>query len=85
MNIRLLNGDVIPSKRQNKNISGRQGRKTWNARRAEQAVGGMRDSNRAIAMPVGYEMCVVVDPSKKRFTTSLGGSTPCGYVGGRGA
>lgn len=74
--IRLLDGTYIetqgaPSKRSNKNTSGRQGRKTWNARRTETAVGGYNNDAKAIYASPNKELCVVVT-DKRTYTDSPG-------------
>lgn len=55
--------DTTPvSKRQNRNRSGRAGRRMYNGLRTVQAVGGYAEEMRAIYAPSEKEMCVVVDP-----------------------
>jgi hypothetical protein len=49
-----------PSKRSNKNRSGRRGLKAYRGSKWVSAVGGMKDTVRAIYAPADYEMCRVV-------------------------
>jgi len=54
----------IPSKRSNRNKSGRAGRRMYNGRRTLNAVGGFARDADAIYADADTEMCVVVDPRK---------------------
>ena len=81
--IGLSNGTVLtvnesaqtpPSKKQVRNKSGRQGRKTFNAQRTEQAVGGYRNLQRAIFAAPDKELCIVVSNDRK-YTDSPGLNT----------
>lgn len=49
-----------PSRRANKNRSGRAGRKAYNGRKWVQAVGGTSDMARAMYAPADKELCKVV-------------------------
>lgn len=66
MKLRLPSGEVIdtsdgtPSKRANKNRSGRSGRKAYQGRKMIAAVGGYRENESAIFAEANTEMCHVV-------------------------
>lgn len=82
MRIRLSDGTVIgtsaPSKRRCGSTSiGR----AWREAQAR-AVGGVSNSVRAVYR--NGDLCVVVT-RKLNVTNDIGGSSPCGYVPGRGA
>jgi hypothetical protein len=52
----------VPSKRQNRNRSGRAGRRMYNGLQTVQSVGGYASPLNAIYAPSDKELCVVVDP-----------------------
>lgn len=54
----------VPSRRANKNKSGRASRKAHNGNRSLQGVGGFRNTVQAIYAPGDHKMCVVVDSSR---------------------
>lgn len=57
----------VPSKRANKNRSGRAGRKAYQGRKWASAVGGTTDLWKAVTAPADAELCKVVDP-RRGFT-----------------
>lgn len=57
---RVDEGGRAPSKRGNKNRSGRRGLKAYRGHKWVAAVGGMKDPIRAIYAPADHEMCRVV-------------------------
>ena len=53
--------ETVPSKRQNRNKSGRAGRRAYNSRQALQAVGGFSQDFKASLAKDGAALCIVVD------------------------
>jgi hypothetical protein len=56
----------IPSKRSNKNKSGRRGLKQFRSAQTLQAVGGFTDDIKAIAAPADHHMCVTYEEWAER-------------------
>lgn len=57
---RELAKPTSPSRRSNKNKSGRAGRRAWNGQRNLSSVGGYSNAVQAIYAPADKELCVVV-------------------------
>jgi len=105
--IRLSDGTIVqaknetvPSRRSNKNNSGRAGRRAYNGQQTLAAVGGRASDVAAIYhgadrdIQTGYvttnfsTLCVTAPDSDlfpERYTMNVGGSTPQHQLGGKGA